>query len=60
MKIADFPARINRRRIRAIAHMDTGSQAYANTARKIIDPTLARGVRTKKDRSARAKFMRTS
>lgn len=67
MKPSNFPGRKNDRRKRALAHImtpppdsewakDASKHPYVVTHRCIIANDVARGIRTKKDRSANAKF----
>ena len=47
MKPANFPDRINLRRMKALARMKPTDPAYANTKAKIVGSSLT-GVKTKK------------
>lgn len=53
MKPRNFPGRVNRRRLAALARMAPASEAAARTKAKLLDPAAARAIRTKKRRSAR-------
>jgi hypothetical protein len=55
MKVKNMPERANERRKKAFARMNPTDAAYKPTAAKIL-MSSSRGVRTKKDRRARAKF----
>lgn len=56
MKPANFPARKNKRRREALARagVDISDPAWG----RVTSDTVARGIRTKKDRSHQAKFTR--
>lgn len=60
-KPKNSPGRKNDRRIAALARRikeGASKQEIANIQAKILPPAVARAVRTKKDRSAKAKFFR--
>jgi hypothetical protein len=68
MKPANFPGRKNDRRIRALSRMDKprglslAAQAqhpYFITRCRVLPDHVARGIRTKKDRTHRASFARS-
>jgi hypothetical protein len=68
MKPCNFPGRKNERRKRALARMALppkglsaealSKHPYEITRLRIVPDTMARGVRTKKDRTSRAKIAR--
>lgn len=69
MKPCNFPGRKNDRRKRALARMtkpvglsaaEQSEHPYFITAARILPDAVARGVRTKKDRSARGRLRSAS
>lgn len=56
MKPANFPGRKNDRRKRALANMSKDAKSYETTKARVLPDSVARGIRTKKDHSARGKL----
>lgn len=56
MKPANFPARKNARRLRALKRLAANHPDAARLQRRLTSEAVARSIRTKKDRSARAKL----